>query len=142
VVATNMDWRRSLMMGRLADLLTGGSLTAPNRSNLIKLPIRLATTLREAGVAVAFQSLRQERRGNIKSGVVRLGAGAMASWLAPGDEMIFYEINPMVERIARDHFTFLSQSQGDCKVVLGDGRIQLQRELEQFGPKGFDLLFM
>ena len=96
-----------------------------------------------SGVAVAFQSLRNSRSGgSLKSGVVGLGAGAMASWLASEDEMIFYEINPMVERIARDHFDFLSQSKGDCQVVLGDGRIQLQRELEQTGSHGFDLLFM
>jgi len=62
-----------------------------------------------SGVAVAFQSLRQQRDGSLKSGVVGLGAG---------------------------------QSQGDCEVVLGDGRIQLQRELEQSGPQGFDLIFM
>ena len=95
-----------------------------------------------SGVAVAFQSLRQQLGGTLKAGVVGLGAGAMASWLEPGDEMIFYEINPMVEQIAREHFTFLGQAKGDCEVVLGDGRIQLQRRLEETGPLDLDLLFM
>ena len=95
-----------------------------------------------SGVAVAFESLRQQNEGGLKAGVVGLGAGAMASWLQPGDEMIFYEINPMVEQIARKHFTFLSQSKGDCEVVLGDGRIQLQRRFEESGPLELDLLFM
>ena len=95
-----------------------------------------------SGVAVAFQSLRQQSEVSLKAGVVGLGAGAMASWLQPGDEMIFYEINPMVEQIAREYFTFLSQANGDCEVVLGDGRIQLQRRLEESGPLELDLLFM
>ena len=95
-----------------------------------------------SGVAVAFQSLREQSEGGLRAGVVGLGAGAMASWLQPGDEMIFYEINPMVEQIAREHFTFLSQTKGNCEVVLGDGRIQLQRQLEESGSLDLDLLFM
>lgn len=58
--------------------------------------------------------------------LVGLGAGSTACYGEPGQEFTFYEIDPAVERIARDprYFTFLR----DCpaKVVLGDARLQLQ----------------
>ena len=65
--------------------------------------------------------------GNIA--VVGLGAGSLACYAQPDQEWTFYEIDPLVERIAKDpkFFTFLR----DCRakkveVVLGDGRLRLQ----------------
>jgi hypothetical protein len=59
-------------------------------------------------------------------GLVGLGAGSTACYGEPGQEFTFYEIDPAVERIARDprYFTFLR----DCpaKVTLGDARLQLR----------------
>jgi spermidine synthase len=63
--------------------------------------------------------------------VVGLGAGAMACYAAPGEEFTFYEIDPLVERIARDprYFTFLR----DClRAVLGDARISLKNVPDRF----------
>jgi spermidine synthase len=61
-------------------------------------------------------------------GVVGLGAGAMACYAAPGEEFTFYEIDPLVERIARDprFFTFLRDCSQEVRVVLGDARISLK----------------
>jgi spermidine synthase len=41
--------------------------------------------------------------------------------------MTFYEIDPLIEKIARDTnlFTYLSDCRGDFNVVLGDGRLKL-----------------
>ena len=77
----------------------------------------------ESGVGVAFNSYRAQTHSKLKVGVVGLGAGAMATWLEPGDTAVFFEINPMVEQIADKHFSFLEKSAGDCSVKLGDGRI-------------------
>ena len=66
---------------------------------------------------------------NLKEvGVVGLGAGAMACYAAPGEEFTFYEIDPLVERIARDqhYFTFLRDCAPGARVVLGDARISLR----------------
>jgi hypothetical protein len=58
--------------------------------------------------------------------LVGLGAGSTACYGEPGQEFTFYEIDPAVERLARDprYFTFLR----DCpaKVVLGDARLSLK----------------
>jgi spermidine synthase len=52
----------------------------------------------------------------------------MACYAAPGEEFTFYEIDPLVERIARDprYFTFLRDCSPAVRVVLGDARISLK----------------
>ncbi len=59
--------------------------------------------------------------------VIGLGSGTMACYGLPGSRWTFYEIDPVVERIARDQelFTFLAHSPADVEVVLGDGRLTL-----------------
>jgi hypothetical protein len=66
-------------------------------------------------------------------GVVGLGAGAMACYAAPGEEFTFYEIDPLVERIARDdhYFTFLRDCAPGARVVLGDARISLKNAADR-----------
>ncbi len=73
-------------------------------------------------------------------GIVGLGSGAIAAYARPGQQFTFYEIDPVVRRIATDprYFTFLDQCRGDYKIVLGDARLQLAKE-----PDGrFDLLVL
>ncbi|MBV9452687.1 MAG: fused MFS/spermidine synthase [Rubrobacter sp.] len=59
--------------------------------------------------------------------VLGLGAGAMACYAQAGQQMTFYEIDPLVERIARDPslFTYLRDCPGEYDVVLGDARLSL-----------------
>jgi hypothetical protein len=61
-------------------------------------------------------------------GVIGLGAGALAVYAKPGDHWVFYEISPAVVRAAQQEFTFLSHMQGTHEIVLGDGRLALDRE--------------
>ena len=58
--------------------------------------------------------------------VVGLGAGIIACYSTPEQSTTFYEIDPLVERIANRYFTLLSQCQGHKKVVLGDARLTLR----------------
>jgi hypothetical protein len=67
--------------------------------------------------------------------VIGLGVGSLASYAEPGQEFTFYEIDPAVERIARDprYFTYLSDAEergAKVRVVLGDARLSLQRDHE------------
>jgi spermidine synthase len=77
---------------------------------------------------------------NRRIGVVGLGAGTLAAWGRPGDLFRFYEINPDVERLARTWFFFLSYSKAQTEVVLGDARVQLERELALGRSRDFDLI--
>jgi len=87
----------------------------------------------ESGVALAATYLR---RSSLRIGVIGLGAGSLAAYARPGDTIRFYEINPLVEQLARSEFTFLKDCRGKVDVTLGDGRLSLEREPDQ----QFDLL--
>jgi hypothetical protein len=64
--------------------------------------------------------------GNLS--IVGLGAGAMACHLELDQTLTYYEIDPLVARIAEDPrwFTLLHQCAPGAKIVLGDARIELQ----------------
>ncbi len=72
----------------------------------------------------------------IRVGVIGLGAGTLATYGDADDTYRFYEINPAVPRIAREHFTYLGDSPARIEIVLGDARLRLEREPSQ----GFDVL--
>lgn len=63
-------------------------------------------------------------------GVVGLGAGTTAAYAGPGESWTFYEIDPLVERIARDTtlFTFLVDARSPPRIVMGDARISLAHD--------------
>ena len=105
----------------------GAQFMAPQRSqehNSYYLP--------STGVEVGIESFRdylesKDQTRGLLVGVVGLGAGGMMTWATKEDRFVFYEINPDVERIARKYFSYLSESAGVSEVVLGDGRLQLER---------------
>jgi len=57
--------------------------------------------------------------------VIGLGTGALAGLADAGQQLTFFEIDPLVERMARAHFTYLADSPADVRVVIGDGRLTL-----------------
>ncbi len=67
----------------------------------------------------------------LRVGVIGLGAGSLAAYALPGDVFRFYEINPLVEQLARSEFTYLADCRGTVDVILGDGRLSLEREASQ-----------
>lgn len=90
-----------------------------------------------SGIAIALNAIDKPNR---RIAVVGLGAGTLAAWGHPGDTFRFYEINPDVEGIARTWFSFLGDSKARTEVVLGDGRVQLERELAEGRSHDFDLI--
>jgi hypothetical protein len=89
----------------------------------------------DSGIGRAVQSLDPGPR---KIGVLGLGAGTMAAFGRTGDEVRFYEINPRVPPMANSEFTFYPDCKASKQIVMGDGRLSLERE----PPNGFDLLMM
>jgi hypothetical protein len=59
--------------------------------------------------------------------VVGLGIGSIASYAQPGQSFTFFEIDPLVEKIARNpkYFTIFRDSPGALRVVIGDARLSL-----------------
>jgi hypothetical protein len=70
-------------------------------------------------------------QGVKRVGVIGLGTGTVAAYGNAGDVIQFYEINPLVEPLARHWFTFLHDSPAHTDVVLGDARLSLAREAPQ-----------
>jgi hypothetical protein len=60
-------------------------------------------------------------------GVIGLGAGSMAAYAEPGRTVTFFEVDPEVENIARRYFTFLDRCGANCRVLIGDVRLELAR---------------
>jgi hypothetical protein len=73
-------------------------------------------------------------------GVVGLGTASLGAYAKPGQTWTFFEINPAVERLARDreYFTHLSACVPQATVVIGDARLKLAEQ-----PDGaFDVLML
>ena len=60
--------------------------------------------------------------------VIGLGAGAAAAYAGEHDSITFYEIDPDIEPVARQWFTYLSDSKAKQEVIVGDGRLALQED--------------
>ena len=89
----------------------------------------------DSGVGLAMQCARKD---NQRVGVIGLGAGTLAAYGRKGDYYRFYEINPLVARVADTEFSFLRDSQASVDVVLADARVALEREPGQ----RFDILVL
>jgi len=88
-----------------------------------------------SGYGRMFASLPDTPR---KVGVIGLGAGSIIAYARKGDTFRFYEINPQVVDVANREFTFMQDTPAKIEVVLGDGRLSLEREPSQ----QFDVLAM
>ena len=74
-------------------------------------------------------------------GAVGLGTGTVAAFTRPADDLRFFEIDPLVVRIALDpsKFSFVHGcSRGRVSVILGDAR----QSLENLPDHSFDLLLV
>jgi len=85
---------------------------------------------RSGPIGQIFEAQKQRlARPAARVAIVGLGAGTLAAYAQPGQRWTFYEIDPLVERIARDprFFTYLQDCQADSvEVILGDARIRLR----------------
>jgi hypothetical protein len=98
----------------------------------------------DSGIGIAMRNCCLGRTNSTSStsnhgrkiGVVGLGAGTIAAYGQPGDQIRFYEINPAVAPIAHNLFTYIRDSAAQVTIVDGDARTSLLRE----PPQNFDIL--
>ncbi len=91
-------------------------------------------------IGQVFTRLRAARPGPQRVSVIGLGTGTLACYAAPGEAWTFYEIDPVVVRLARDtrYFHYLEECGADSRIVLGDARLSLKA-----GPsQRYDLLVL
>ena len=96
-----------------------------------------------SGVGLALAHNARRRSGApLKVGIVGLGAGMITALGREGDRIRYYELNPAMLDLAKRHFTFLRDGKAHTEVVLGDGRLVLERELAAQGSQAFDVLVL
>jgi SAM-dependent methyltransferase len=119
------DRVRRLMHGVI---MHGEQYLSPKRS-------REATTYYglTSGVGLAIDSMKDRP---LRVAVIGLGTGTLASYGREGDVYRFYELNPKVIEIASNQFSYLSDSPARIETVLGDARLNLERE----APQNYDVI--
>jgi hypothetical protein len=85
---------------------------------------------RSGPIGQIFEMLKPRlNEPGVQVAIVGLGAGTLATYAGPGQKWTFYEIDPEVERIARNprFFTYLQDCQAETVEVLeGDARLRLR----------------
>lgn len=82
------------------------------------------------GVALTRHPNRDDRRP-LRIGLLGLGGGTLLTYGETGDHIRIYEIDPEVEPVSREYFTYFAKTKATTEVVLGDGRLSLEREADQ-----------
>ena len=91
----------------------------------------------------AMRDHRREagRNGALRIAAIGLGAGAIACHNEPGDEWVFFEIDPLIIEIARDerYFSYLSDCAPGAEIRSGDARLVIKSD---HSLTDFDLLIV
>jgi spermidine synthase len=115
--------------------------SAATREALRDLRIEPLTYFHKTGpIGQMMDSLVRTPNDKRPIAVLGLGTGTLAGYILPGQDVVFYEIDPLAVQIAKDprFFTYLSDCRGNVDVILGDGRLKLKE-----APNGkFRMLFM
>jgi spermidine synthase len=129
------EWRNIAF--RSGHILHGRQFADPAKRNTTNV----AYYSEHTGIAQALK-YKIKQQPNCRIGVIGLGAGTIAGYAQPGNYLRLYEINQQVVDIANDYFYFLKDCKAPYDLVLGDARLQLERELEETGGQGhqFDVL--
>ncbi|MEM1372213.1 MAG: hypothetical protein AAGG72_08325, partial [Pseudomonadota bacterium] len=107
----------------------GGQRLKDEDGNKIDRPPPIAYYYPGSPMARAFDLARVSLEGDekLRTGVIGLGTGSLACHAKPDEVIRFYEIDLLVDQIARnpEHFTYLSACAPDSETVIGDARITL-----------------
>jgi hypothetical protein len=112
--------------GKYRDFIHSGTLHGMQSLDPARSREPLSYYFKSGPAGQIFRALQpQTPPGDVA--IVGLGAGAMACLSQPDQSLTFYEIDPLVVRIAKDprYFTFLSQCAPNANIVMGDARLKL-----------------
>jgi hypothetical protein len=117
------DTRHERLFIHGATVHGGQSLEARRRAE------PLAYFTRSSPIGQVFEAFSGDRAKS-QVGIIGLGVGTLAAYGESPQRWTFFEIDPAVERLARDprYFTYLADTRANVRVVLGDARISLRAE--------------
>ena len=129
------NWYRKLMHG---DIMHGGQFL---KEEYKRLPVNYYGLRSGIGLALSQHPFRSDSvYPGMKVGMIGLGVGCISVYGNEKDFFRYYEINPLVEDMARKYFTYIDDSKFKTEVIIGDGRTALERELKEKGSHQFDVL--
>lgn len=90
---------------------------------------------------IIMRTIKSMRPDGARIGIMGLGSGAISAHGRAQDEIVFFEIDPEVEAIARNPklFTYLEKAPASIEVRLGDAR-KLIEDSQANNEEKFDLL--
>jgi SAM-dependent methyltransferase len=91
-------------------------------------------------IGQVFQA-KQAQTPHLRIGAVGLGTGSVAAYARAGDRLTFFEIDPLVVRIANDpkNFSYTTEcAKGDIDFVVGDARLTVGKQPDS----QFDILLI
>ena len=128
VFSSTQEGHRTMLHGQI---IHGLQNTAPDK---LDLPTTYYSPDGGAGKVLQMKA----EQGPLRVGVIGLGVGTLVSYGRQGDYFRLYEIDPLVVEMAHNHFSFLSRTTATTEIVLGDARLQLEKETDQ----RFDVLVL
>ncbi len=87
----------------------------------------------KTAVGIAMNKLSPE-----SVGVIGLGTGVLASYGQDGQTIDFFEIDPLMIKIAEEYFGNVNESKADVRTIAGDGRIEISR----MPDKSYDMIVL
>lgn len=110
--------------GQFRILINGQTIHGKQRTDQASNPDPLSYFHKDGPIGDVFELYGTEQT---QFATVGLGIGSLAAYCQPGQTLDFFEIDPVVCKIAQDerYFNFLSSAQGEVNLILGDARIQL-----------------
>jgi hypothetical protein len=115
-------------------LLHGSTIHGAQRISDDYRPEPLTYFTSEGAIGRSLTAIRETRpNGPLSIGVVGLGIGSMACHSRGNEQWTFFEIDPLVVRIAKDseRFRYLSDCGRSMPIIMGDARLTVKKQPAQ-----------
>ncbi|BAZ18341.1 hypothetical protein NIES4071_102260 (plasmid) [Calothrix sp. NIES-4071] len=85
-------------------------------------------------VKEVVEKISDDYNRSIKIGMVGMGAGISAMYTSSSDVLDFYEIDPLVIKVATDtkYFTYINKSPAKINIIQGDARLSLSISTQKY----------
>lgn len=115
---------RKLGMTNQHRMVNGNTIHGAQDLDKPKLPLTYYS--HESGLGQVFGTLNFGDRLH-RCALIGLGVGTTAAYGKKGQEFDFYELDPSIERMARNRklFTYLTDCDAKTKVLIGDARLRI-----------------
>jgi hypothetical protein len=124
-------------------LLSGSTLHGRQFKNPAVRNTPLSYYRTESGIGLLLNNYPRGNSGNLRVGVIGMGAGTLAAYGRRGDYYRFYEIDPATVELSAGpspYFYFAHDSVAKIDAVLGDARLSLEKEAGLGERQQFDVL--